>query len=125
MMNDLKRGKHSFRGREQKVDYYIINQRYILLYSGVLDVRSYSVPTFYSLTATELKKQEGLWSKPEIMFEIKLANGSVAKIFEKPIRFNAQTYDDMDYRKEWEGGDMVYEGNNYGDTSTFFIVGTL
>lgn len=51
-----------------------------------------------------------LWRKSEIVFETKLANDVVAKIYERPVRFDAQTYDDMDCRKEWEGGCMVFEG---------------
>lgn len=47
------------------------------------------------------------------------------EIWSEPILLRAQTWFDMDYRKEWNGEDLVYEGNNYGDTSSFLIIGGL
>ena len=41
------------------------------------------------------------------------------------MRLYAQTEYDRDYRKEWINGVLEYEGNEYGDTSTFYFVGQL
>lgn len=41
------------------------------------------------------------------------------------MRLYAQANYDMDYRKEWEYGSLMYLGNEYGDTSTFYFVGQL
>ena len=43
----------------------------------------------------------------------------------KPGHIRAQTYADMDYRKEWYAGECYYEGNNYGDTSNFYMIGRI
>lgn len=56
---------------------------------------------------------------------IKLKNGKKIYLYTKPVELCGQTYDDMDYRKEWYNGELEYEGNNYGDTSTFYFIGEL
>ena len=42
-----------------------------------------------------------------------------------PLHVRAVTNGDKDFRKEYEWGELVYEGNQYGDTSDFYIIGTL
>ncbi|MCD7821972.1 MAG: hypothetical protein LUG64_07175 [Clostridiales bacterium] len=54
---------------------------------------------------------------------IQLTNGTNLHIWENPYHLYAVTDYDMDYRKEWYNGFLEYEGNNYGDTSDFYIVG--
>lgn len=46
-------------------------------------------------------------------------------IHDQPVILEKQTYDDMDFRKEWHFGYLEYVGNNYGDTSTFYFVGEI
>ncbi len=58
------------------------------------------------------------------IFQAKQKNG-VFYYWKTPILIRAQTYADMDFRKEWYGDDLVYEGNNYGDTSDFYIIGSF
>lgn len=47
------------------------------------------------------------------------------KIWSIPLHLRAVTNGDKDFRKEFEGGYLVYEGNQYGDTSDFYIIGSL
>jgi hypothetical protein len=42
-----------------------------------------------------------------------------------PLHIRAVTNGDKDFRKEYEWGELVYEGNQYGDTSDFYVIGTL
>ena len=42
-----------------------------------------------------------------------------------PLHLRAVTDGDKNFRKEWVYGELVYEGNQYGDTSDFYIIGTL
>ncbi len=51
--------------------------------------------------------------------------GNCAEIWGSPIRLDAVTTYDMDYRKEWRGGYLDYQGNEYGDTTDFYIIGIL
>lgn len=54
-----------------------------------------------------------------------LSNGESFHIWERPYQLRAQTVCDMDYGDRWEGRDLIYEGNKYGDTSTFYIIGHI
>jgi len=56
---------------------------------------------------------------------ISLSNGKNLKLWETPYILEAQTDYDKDYRKEWKNGYLEYEGNEYGDTSEFYIIGCL
>ena len=53
------------------------------------------------------------------------SDGRVFNLWDYPYNLRAVTNFDMDYRKEFVYGDLRYEGNNYGDTSDFYIVGSL
>lgn len=82
-----------------------------------------------SYTATEFK-QSGRIDKKFLKIEkrqrkCRLKSGQSIMIYDQPIILFGQTYDDMDYRKEWHYGLLEYEGNNYGDTSTFYFVGEI
>ena len=46
-------------------------------------------------------------------------------IWERPYCLCAQTVSDMNYGDRWEGTELVWEGNKYGDTTRFFIIGYL
>ena len=77
-------------------------------------------------TMTELKK-EG-WS---ILLEINKspiyysAFNDKISFLDVPIDIYAQTFDDMNYGNIWHGDDLVEEGNQYGDTSTFYLIGII
>ena len=51
--------------------------------------------------------------------------GKTFYVWERLYRLDAQTISDMDYGDRWEGQDVVYEGNKYGDTSAFIILGFI
>lgn len=57
--------------------------------------------------------------------EITLSNGRDILLFEEPYKLEASTDYDKDFRTEWEGDHISYQGNYYGDTSTFYIIGRL
>lgn len=115
-------------GGRRELDYYIINNRYILIFSGSIKTNP-KVSALNSYTATEFK-QVGRIDKNFIKIgkrqrKCKLKNGKSMVIYDQPIMLFGQTYDDMDYRKEWHYGLLEYEGNNYGDTSTFYFAGEV
>ena len=80
------------------------------------------------ITFTELKKMsKSYWiykCDEESGQKIRLSNGKTMKIWEAPLQLEAVTDYDKDFRMEWHG-DYVYEGNKFGDTSTFYIIGNL
>ena len=51
-------------------------------------------------------------------------DGQVLNLWRKPFLLGATTDYDKDFRKIWRNGDLEYEGNNYGDVSDFYIIGT-
>ncbi len=57
--------------------------------------------------------------------KILLSNGSTLKLWDIPFIIEAATNYDKDFRKEWKDGYLEYEGNEYGDTSTFYIIGCI
>lgn len=46
-------------------------------------------------------------------------------LWNRPFVLEASTMYDKDFRKIWRNGELEYEGNNYGDTSDFYIIGSL
>lgn len=85
--------------------------------------------TYRRMTFTWLKKQGiSYWlriCKQEPYEKIELSNGTILKLWETPYELEAVTDYDKDFRKEWEDGWLAYEGNEYGDTSTFYIIGCI
>lgn len=81
------------------------------------------------ITFTQLKTQrKSIWVSrcyAEPNEKIMLSNGKALKLWERPYILKATTNYDKDFRKEWQDGDLVYEGNNWGDTTNFYIVGCL
>lgn len=56
---------------------------------------------------------------------IDIGDGKVLRLWDKPFILRAVTEYDKDFRKEWMGGNLEYQGNQYGDTSNFYIIGTI
>lgn len=81
------------------------------------------------ITFTELKKQGLLFWRSkcacEVFSKITLSNGESLKLWKTPYLLHAVTNYDKDFRKEWVDGFLEYEGNEYGDTSTFYIIGCI
>lgn len=81
------------------------------------------------ITFTELKKQGLLFWRSKCSCEdfskITLSNGESLKLWKTPYLLHAVTDYDKDFRKEWVDGFLEYEGNEYGDTSTFYIIGCI
>ena len=80
-------------------------------------------------TMTKFKKEEIAYrllnQEHSLLGKIRVLKKYELSLWEQPFQLLAQTYFDMDYRKEWSFGELVYEGNNYGDTSRFYIIGVL
>lgn len=128
IMSDLRKGKHDADGlfyvKDTRIDYYILDKEYVVLYPPNLKIPN--IGTRGCITATEFKTSYKDLQDQELSDTIvTIKNGWKVKLLLKPFAFNAQTFYDMDYRKEWNNGDLVYEGNNYGDTTKFYIVGKV
>ena len=86
-------------------------------------------PHFASATMTEFKKGSTAyhlaWKEHELLTTLPWSDDTLFELWKSPFKLRAQTDYDKDYRKEWHSGDLVYEGNNYGDTSSFWIIGNL
>ena len=103
--------------------------------SSLVVVYGYPFPTdkipspYASATMTEFKKgskaYQLAWKKHELLAILPWSEDNIFELWKSPFELRAQTDYDTDYRKEWRWGDLVYEGNNYGDTSNFWIIGTL
>lgn len=117
--------------KEQYIDSLIIN------IGGVNIVVISGLPYKYgsisrqggSWTMTELK-QNGYFAFQEIdkdrsIRKIHWSDKMWLNVWAIPLHLRAVTNGDKDFRKEYEGGYLVYEGNQYGDTSNFYIIGTL
>jgi len=96
--------------------------------SNLFDKKSLS-KVIDSCTMTEFKKGtlffDLIHNEYPIFAKIKWNKKLNIHFWKFPLHLRAQTYGDMDYRKEYCYGDLVYEGNNYGDTSDFYIIGVL
>ena len=82
-----------------------------------------------SCTMTEFTKSHiSEWDKinnERCKERIELTNGEVFYLWDNPYNLRAVTASDTDFRKEYVYGELRYEGNNYGDTSDFFIIGSV
>ena len=116
--------------REDSFDVLLIRT-----YFGDLVVMYDTTNKFYCLrsdlncgiTLTEFKKircSDLLTKNRHVIEKTCLVRGynRVFHIWEKPYLLRAQTEYDMDYGNRWEG-EEIYEGNQYGDTNDFFILG--
>lgn len=81
------------------------------------------------MTFTEFKKNKvSFWQDMDDVrgvCELPLDNGRALRLWNRPFFLKAVTDFDKDFRKEWRNGDLEYEGNNYGDTSEFYIIGSV
>lgn len=86
-----------------------------------------------SCTMTEFKKDESYCIR-RVIEKYLDDEKSISKKFDeehnliimhKAYILRAMTYADMDYGDRWYGQDYCEEGNKYGDTSNFYIVGAL
>ena len=82
-----------------------------------------------SWTMTELKQSNVLTfrniDKERSVRKVDWDDKTFLNVWSAPLHLRAVTYGDKDFRKEYEGGYLVYEGNQYGDTSDFYIIGSL
>ena len=83
----------------------------------------------YSITFTNFKKSKiDDWisvDEKRRFADISLDNKQVLHLWNQPVVLKAATDFDKDFQKIWENGELVYEGNNYGDTSDFYIIGSV
>lgn len=101
-------------------------EEYVVIYN--LPDRFRNLPK-YGCTFTKLKEKglsflrHGKTCKE--FTTITLSPSYTFHIWERPYCLHAQTISDMNYGDRWEGRDLVWEGNKYGDTTKFFIIGYL
>lgn len=86
----------------------------------------------YECTLTELKKNNGSYLLDDDTCKIyrkiqrrDVFDGRMFYVFSKPYTLKAQTVSDTDYGNEYHGDELVFEGNLYGDTSAFSVLGFL
>lgn len=63
--------------------------------------------------------------KPDSDVTFKLSDNQLVNVWKRPFQIRAQTIYDKDYRTEWNGDEIVYQGNYYGDTSDFYVIGDV
>lgn len=117
---------------EGKEEYYDI----LVLYAGgsgyiLLNKKKTSFKDLWpyaceSYTMSEIKKDP--WKiyfsfQPDYYPEPIDFGDTLLKLWKRPVHVGAHTRFDEDYRKEYYQGDLVYEGNEYGDTTSFYIIG--
>lgn len=87
----------------------------------------------FSYTMTEFKNDEGYRIRRKIekvlddekSITISIDDMHNLIIMHKAFVLRAMTYADMNYGDRWYGQDYCEEGNKYGDTSDFYIVGAI
>ncbi len=82
------------------------------------------------MTMTAIKRGNGFSYLVDVekniaLCRFELKDGTAFYPWETVHVIKAQTLFDMNYRKEWLHGELMFEGNNYGDTSTFYAVGVI
>lgn len=111
----------------------------VIHFYGFSLVLTYDVPSvpvhnylisnsFCGTSMTEFKKSRLLGYALEEQrgyFQIKGATGEALHLWKQPYKIEAKTDRVSDYRKEWRGGVLDYEGNQWGDTESFYIIGSL
>ena len=125
----------------QRFDLLVLSDRIF----GISIVVTYRIPDKYKVytnirgeefTLSEYKKEKyknlHMYndSKEEnVAFEMPFDESEIIKIFKKPYIMKAKTKFDMNYgdRYYWSGGNLDYvdEGNKYGDTSEFVVIGFI
>ena len=127
----MSRLNHTANDESQNIDSLIICTGMVSL------VVIYDLPYKYasiaeecgSWTMTELKRSSGFsfscMNDDRCKRKMHWDNDTWLNVWAIPLQIRAVTNGDKDYRKEYMWGDLVYEGNQYGDTSNFYIIGTL
>ena len=125
----------------KRFDLLVLSDRIL----GISIVVTYRIPDKYkvytnirgaefTLSEYKKKKYKNLHmyndSKEEnVAFEMPFDESDKIKIFKKPYIMKAQTKFDMNYgdRYYWLSGELDYveEGNKYGDTSEFVVIGFI
>lgn len=81
------------------------------------------------MTFTEFKKNKVFFwldiDEERRSCEIPIDQHCILNLWDKPFFLQASTAFDKDFRKEWHGDSYVREGNNFGDTSRFYIIGSI
>lgn len=137
LMTDLRTGAR-YRSRTEKIPFDILQvtvteyyppRKYWITYEK--NCQHAETAAIFDCTMTEFKKDRTLISRVNrqkensIISRFELDNRGVFQLYKYPIRLRAITALDKDYRKEWKNGVLVYEGNNYGDTSDFYVIGEI
>lgn len=82
-----------------------------------------------TITFTEFKKNKvSFWQDIDDVRKacrLPLNQDSILCLWNRPYILKAVTEFDKFFRKEWQNGDLVFKGNNYGDTSEFYILGSV
>lgn len=82
-----------------------------------------------NLSMTELKRtKDWFWTEQAYHNDytpIKTERRGVFHVWEKPYLIRAKTDRVSKYYKKWENGFLVEEGNNFGDTENFYIIGSI
>lgn len=110
----------------------VIQQLLVIIYipsSDFSNIRGRMNFSDRQITFTNLKKKGVTYWQEKCFHEdftkIQLSNGETLKLWKTPYLLYAVTNYDKDFRKEWCDGYISYEGNEYGDTSTFYIIGCI
>lgn len=81
------------------------------------------------ITFTTFKKDKiGHWlsiDEERRAADIQISKDHILHLWNRPFVLEASTDYDKDFRKEWRDGYLEYEGNEYGDTSDFYIIGSV
>ena len=107
--------------------YYYPDMELVVIYGDC--IRHLIPGAFKSSTMTVFKQERIamnlLYMKHDILQSTKCSDGRIFELWQSPFRLRAKTDYDTFYGKEWHGRYLVYEGNNYGDTSDFYVIGML
>lgn len=80
--------------------------------------------TCYTMTEFKKKKPFALYSLCESRERNTISVGDTTYfLWNHPLKIRAVTDFDKDFRKIYRNGILDYEGNQYGDTSDFYIIG--
>ena len=114
--------------------YIVMNfDEYRIIITFLRDSTVGNIPRSVNITMTEFKKRqhyEEVLSElrywlPKSTETITLSEGKM-KVLYSPVLLRVETDDDKDYGKQWCGrGHAIPRGNNWGDTTDFYIIGVL
>lgn len=126
--------KSNKNGDDKPFDLLLIGDYHCTTNNYVNYVVIYEMPRrFHNLYSNSSKistiKKEG-WFSYKIGGEIGEKtnieiDGGFLCIYNKPFRIQAQTYQDQLYGDIYYGDELVFAGNNYGDTSDFWVIGYI